>query len=428
MSNQPPEIGQMPSGYSQFDDYIAQKTPQGRRTHYLISMPIVQIPTVLPVPDPSVVLDDNREITPSHAKAFAAYVRRNENWHSGPLTVRTSSDVVTFEPFPNGEYGPLSIGVLRVPRNSRSGFRIIDGQHRILGIDTMLKDINDDLLKRRADLRGAKDSFALPQVLKQYEDKVDVLVRQLSRAQSETLAIDMVVEDDPDRARQIFVDVANNQLGISKSVTARFDSRKVVNRALKIMLTDPNICGLIHNRIDQEKDRVVGSNPNLMGATHLTEIIRAVELGISGRVSDALEKTLDEQELSRNANAFLETLVAGFTTFRNVANGKLLIEDSRNDSLLFSTTMLKVLAGVYHELRNSKLSDEQISNYFARLEPLMTSPVTKGTPVGDLWLSATSTDVFSDGATAPGARQQQVKELVTVISSWYLSPPTLLKP
>ena len=427
MTNNTPRLGQIPSGYSQFDEYIAQKTTQGRRTHYLISMPIVQIPTVLPVPDPSIVLDDNREIRPNHAKSFADYVRKNTNWHCGPLTVRTSSDVVSFVPFEGGDYGPLSIGMLRVPRNSRTGFRIIDGQHRVLGVDTMLKDINDDLIKRRADLKGAKDSFALPPVLKQYENKIASLTEQLDRAQNETIAIDLIVEDDPDSARQIFVDVANNALGISKSVTSRFDQRKVVNRALQKLLSDPNAAELINNRIDQEKDRVVGSNPNLMGATHLTDIIRTIEVGISGRVSDAMEKTLDEQQLARSANAFFEVLTKGFPDFQSVADGSKQVGDLREGSLLFSTTMLRVLAGVYHELKQARVSDDQFVLFFSKLNKLMKAPVAKGTPAGDLWLSCTTSQAFSDGLTAPGARAQQVKELVAVIASWYSSPPALLK-
>jgi hypothetical protein len=252
-------------------------------------------------------------------------------------------------------------------------------------------------------------------------------MEQLDRAQNETIAIDLIVEDDPDSARQIFVDVANNALGISKSVTSRFDQRKVVNRALQKLLSDPNAAELINNRIDQEKDRVVGSNPNLMGATHLTDIIRTIEVGISGRVSDAMEKTLDEQQLARSANAFFEVLTKGFPDFQRVADGSKEVGDLREGSLLFSTTMLRILAGVYHELKQTRVSDDQFVLFFSKMNNLMKAPVVKGTPAGDLWLGCTSSEAFSNGSTAPGARAQQVKELVAVIASWYSSPPALLK-
>lgn len=427
MTTADPKIDRMPSGYSQYDEYIAQKTVQGQRNHYLISMPIVQITTVLPVPDPEEELEDNRVIRPSHAKAFADYVRRNEHWHCGPLTVRTSSDVVSFEPLKDGQFGVLSVGYLKVPRNARSAFRIIDGQHRVLGIDMMLKEINDDLLERRALLHDAESIGSAPQVLEQYKEKIDKLKRQQDRTQEESIAIDLVIEDSPNQARQIFVDVANNALGISKSVTSRFDSRKVVNRALSFVLTDPNAPDLIINRVDQEKDRIIGNNPNLIGANTLADIIRIVEVGIGGRVSDAMEKTLDEQELGRNAEYFFDILTRGFSDMKAIASNVKLVEELRDHSLLVSTTMLRVLAGVYHDLTLDGVSDEAVVAFFKKLGKLMDAPVESGTPAGKLWLSATKSDAFSDGATAPGARAQQVKELVTVLVDWFSKPPALLK-
>ena len=39
-----------------------------------------------------------------------------------------------------------------------------------------------------------------------------------------------MVEDDSTAYKQMFFDIADNALGITSSVRARFDSRKVVNR------------------------------------------------------------------------------------------------------------------------------------------------------------------------------------------------------
>jgi len=427
MTSEDPKIDRMPSGYSQYDEYIAQKTVQGQRNHYLISMPIVQITTVLPVPNPEEELEDNRVIRPSHAKAFADYVRRNEHWHCGPLTVRTSSDVVSFEPLKDGQFGVLTIGYLKVPRNARSAFRIIDGQHRVLGIDMMLKDINEELLERRALLHDAESIESAPQVLEMYKEKIDKLKRQQDRTQQESIAIDLVIEDSPNQARQIFVDVANNALGISKSVTSRFDSRKVVNRALSFILTDPNAPDLIIDRVDQEKDRILGNNPNLIGANTLAEIVRIVEVGIGGRVSEAMEKILDEQELARNAEWFFDLLTKGFSDLKAIASNAKTVEEIRDHSLLVSTTMLRVLAGLYHDLVAEGVSNEAVVAYFKKLNKFMDAPIDSRTPAGKLWLSSTTSEAFSDGATAPGARAQQVKELVTVLVEWFNKPPALLK-
>lgn len=415
-------IEHTPTGYSQYDEYIGQMSAQGSRVHYTIVVPLVQVPVILPVPDPNVPLEDNREIRPNHAKGFADYVRRNPDWHSGPLTVRTTSSVIKFIPFPNGDFGSLKVGLVQVPRNARASFKIVDGQHRVLGIELMLKGINDDLNAQHALLDKAEHNGEEGPVRAQFRKKIKLLEEQRDRTLKDSIALDLVIENSPDKARQIFVDVANNALGISKSVTTRFDARKVVNRALAIVLTDPTAPALIVNRVDQEKDRILGTNPNLLGAKHLADIIRTVEVGTAGRVSDAQEKTLDERLLAENACRFLEVLTEGFSALDDIAHDRMAPSDLRDKSLLLSTTMLRVLAGVYHDLSET-MTDDQIAAFFKRLDRHVGAPVTSGTVSGDLWLKATESEAFIDGATAPGARAQQVRELAGVIASWATDPP-----
>ena len=40
------------SGYAVTDDYLAQRSQQGGRTHYSIVLPLHQVPVTLPTPDP----------------------------------------------------------------------------------------------------------------------------------------------------------------------------------------------------------------------------------------------------------------------------------------------------------------------------------------------------------------------------------------
>jgi hypothetical protein len=43
-----------------------------------------------------------------------------------------------------------------------------------------------------------------------------------------------------------------------------------------------------------------------------------------------------------------------------------------------------------------------------------------------MWLNAGTTAIFTDGATAPGARSQQVKDLTNVLVDWFTNPPPQL--
>ena len=117
------------TGYDEFDTYVAQQSTQGGRTHYFIVVPIQRVLSILPTPDPATPFEDNRQVNQSHASKFGDYVRMHTNWHSGPLTARTTNGVVTFDPFPGQGDGPIKFGALRIPRNRMNEFRIIDGQH-----------------------------------------------------------------------------------------------------------------------------------------------------------------------------------------------------------------------------------------------------------------------------------------------------------
>lgn len=412
-------------GYSATDDYIAQKSEQGGRKHYLIVLPLPQVVTTMPIPDPAAPFDDNREVTASHARSFAEYVRTHAHWHAGCLTIRTLSGATTFEPFQGAQIGNLQFGTLKVPRNARGIFKIIDGQHRILGIKYLLDSLSEDLMNAVSSLAKAQRVGSDKAVVEQFEREIKNIKKIQERVESDCIAIELVVEDDTELAKQIFVDVANNALGVRKAITAVFDQTKVVNRALNELL-DGSADDLLLDRIDGHKDRVTGSNPNLMGAGSLADIIRTLTVGISGRISAAQEKTLDQKVMAQEANKFFETLRNGFPELSAVAIGDSTTAELRKSSILGSSTMLRVLAGVYHDLREKGVSVIDIIEFFRKLSRHTAAPVTSATSTGRMWLNATTEGAFADGANAPGSRAQAVKALVTAIVDWHNNPPAEL--
>ncbi len=414
-------------GYSATDDYIAQKSEQGGRKHYLIVLPLPQVVTTLPIPDPAKPFEDNREVTASHAKNFAEYVRTHAHWHAGCLTIRTLSGATTFEPFPGAQVGNLQFGTLKVPRNARGIFKIIDGQHRILGIKYLLDSLSEDLMNATSALAKAERVGSEKAVIEQMQKQIRSIKQIQERVEADCIAIELVVEDDVDLAKQIFVDVANHALGVRKAITAAFDQTKVVNRALNEMLDGNTVDDLVNGRIDVQKDRVTGSNPNLMGAGSLADIIRTVTVGINGRISAAQEKTLDQKNLAREATKFFETLRNSFPELEAVAIGSSTTAELRKSSILGSSTMLRVLAGVYYDLRQHGATTMDIIQYFKKLSKHTGTPVSSKTLSGRMWLGATSEGAFADGANAPGSRAQAVKALVTAMVDWYFNPPKQLE-
>ena len=406
------------TGYDEFDTFVAQQCTQGGRTHYLIVVPVQRVLSVLPTPDPNEPFEDNRQVNRQHAAKFAEYLRTHPNWHSGPLTARTTNGVVEFEPFEGQAEGSIRFGLLRIPRNRVDDFRIIDGQHRVFGIFLLKQSLADQKFERSNRLAKAEASGQKDQV-KELKKDLQAVVAVEQRLKSEAVAINLLIENDQSLARQVFVDVADNARGIPKPVRARFDMTKVVNRAMSEILSNPP--ELLAGRVDDQKDRVVGSNPNYIGAGTLSEVVRMLTVGL-GKIGKAMEQSLDSSRLARDGREFFELLTATFPELEALATGAISAQDVRASSLLGSSTMLKILAGVHHEVANSH-GKAAAAGLFQKLAKHSHAPIDGSTTSGQVWLACGTQETFVEGATAPGARSQQVKDAVISIASWCAKPP-----
>jgi hypothetical protein len=121
----------------------------------------------------------------------------------------------------------------------------------------------------------------------------------------------------------------------------------------------------------------------------------------------------------QETNAFLDTLVDGFTDLTRVADEKVAADDLRKVSLLGSASMLRVLAGVYHDLKSSDWEDEDITDFFQKLGPFMDAPVKAESP----WVTEVPNEIFSENAFGPRARRQDLRQLNDTIVGWALAQP-----
>lgn len=403
------------TGYDTEDRFYATKYAQGGRKVFNIDLSPLQVAAYLPEPDPSNPTEGNRRVRESHAVAFGNYVREHEEWVSPALLLR-GPDIFKFEK--KEEIAGTQFGILSIPRLARADLRILDGQHRILGFHRAIQAISRELEKQRDLLAKAKRTGAEETVIKELTAKIKGLEFQRHRLDRERISIQIIVEDDSVAYKQMFFDIADNALGITSSVRARFDSRKVVNRAIEDVMKH----ALLHGRVDLEQDRIGSSNVNLVGAKHVADIVRAVAVGVDGRVGRRLEDELHEDALVEETNAFLDTLLDGFTDLARVADGNVTPEDLRRSSLLGSTSMLRILAGVYHDLKSTKWEDADIAEFFTKLSPYMDAPVKADGP----WVSDVPNEIFSEGASAPRSRRQDLRQLNDTIVGWALTQPAWL--
>ena len=403
------------TGYDTQDRFYATRYSQGGRRVYAIDLSLTQIAAYLPVPDPANPTEGNRRVRESHARSFGEYIRGHEEWVSPALLLR-APDIFEFET--QEEIAGTQFGVLGVPRLARADVRILDGQHRILGIHRALAGIAEDLEKQRDLLAKAKKQDADPAVLKSLKATIDRLDDQRRRLDQERISIQIVIEDDQTAYKQMFFDIADNALGITSAVRTRFDNRKVVNRAVEPMLAH----ALLGGRVDLEQDRISASNPNLLGARHVADLIRTVAVGIDGRVGRRLEDELREDALVEETSRFLDTMLESFPSLAKVADGELAPEQLRKTSLLGASTMLRVLAGTYFELRRN-FEDDDLAAFFATLEPHMAAPVSEES----IWVTKVPGEIFTPGASAPRSRRQDLRQLTDTIASWATTAPEWLK-
>ncbi|WP_306359209.1 DNA sulfur modification protein DndB [Nocardia sp. CC227C] len=401
--------------------YLALKTTQGGRSVYSTRVPLLDLPTILPVPDPNNVDKDNRKVDRLHAKHFGEYLDAKQDWVAPALLARDGGGCV-FQPADDEG----RVGYLTVPWaiGGIATLRTIDGQHRVLGVSIEKQRITDAIsgIDRELARKVSVDKAA------RLQSERDKLVQQMNRLKREYVGVDIYVEPDPIKAQQMFVDVADNAKGISSAVRARFDNDKVANRTLSDVIDHP----LLKGRVDAEQDRMTVKNPNLLGAKHVADITRAVIAGPGRSISKKAEQTLTDGAVIEKVRDFLDVISMAFTDLAAMAEQDADTERAtgeptqaqrlRRTSLLGSVGMLRVLGGVFRELRSgdNPVELDDITEFFKRLDPHMSAPVTEAS----LWRTSDAHADFEPQAAAPIMRTQNIVHLVEVITRWYRRPPS----
>jgi hypothetical protein len=407
------------SGYSDEITLYATRYKQGGRTVYSLDLSLAQVASMITRPDPTATNPGNRQIRPPHAEAFGKYIREHEDWIIPGMLLR-SPNIFNFDI--QADLGGVQFGILTFSRQTLNDLHILDGQHRILGVYLGFDALNRDLDKARSNLALARrNEGASGAAVKDAQRRIAALDKTRKRLDDERVSLQIFVESDPVAYRQMFFDIADNALGITASVRTRFDSRKVVNRALPLVSDSHE---LLKARVDEEGDRVGRGSVYLMGAKHVAEIIRTVNVGLDGRVSRRQEEEFDEKVMADKTKDFLDVLTEAFPQMRAITLGQLTTDQLRRTSLLGSVLFLRVLGGVYHDLLDPELhawSREDVVKFFAKLAPHLEGPAYPGS----IWLEHLP-EIYTDGSFGPRGRRQDLQALKIALVDWALDKPKWL--
>lgn len=402
-----------PSGFSTEERVYATRYKQGKRTAFSLALSPDQIINLIARPDPEANNPGNRKIRPKHASDFSKYYLDNEKWVSPGLILRAPS-IFTFEADLDAPGNKVSFGALSYPKRSQRDIQILDGQHRILGFHIAADEITRRIEKgkdfRARALRtegGDKNSAAVREAQKMIDDAEKLRDRFFSEA----IALEIQVTDDITEYLQIFYDIAENAIGITSAVKARFDTRKVANRALPLVMEHP----LLKERVDINNDRIGTKSPYLLSAKHVSEIIRSAEVGVDGRIGKIMERTLSDVSLANTANAFLDTAVESFAPYRALLAGQAMPDQLRTGGLLGSPATLRMLASVYRELKQRHgFSSDQITAYFKTLEPHL----LERAHAHSIWIEHMPDGAFNVDSYSPDVRRQNIAAAVDAIVDW----------
>ncbi len=294
-------------------------------------------------PDPNKPLDGNRKVDGPRAKRFGEYVHDKRDWVAPAIFVGVplEHNSLQFESkisFGNGS----AFGVLSIPSNETQHILIVDGQHRTLGFHT-LDEIIDE--RRRGLLRlielaeknGGEELGDHKRTYKKLSDRIAELG-------DEHITVEIVEATETERV-QIFADIANNAKGIRPDFKVFSDQRDVVNRIAREVATEHPL--FVEGGVEDGQSRSMSStNPNLIGAKIVADVVRAVHVGVNGRVGRRTEDELSRNEVlaAKKDKQFLDTLLDSFAGLRAVVNGESTPTDLRQESMLGYGTTLRVLA------------------------------------------------------------------------------------
>lgn len=404
------------SGYKPYTEVLAQRSTRGRyRKTYVLSLPLYLISTYLPVPDPEVPFPGNRRVNRRHADKFADYWMENEDWVTPPLLIDTTMPL--HEDFAaKFTAGDVEFGILRIHQNSATSFDILDGQHRILGWKIVGERIAEELKSYRGKLQSAQ-ALGDRDAQQVWIDRIGKMQAMQERYEKEYVTVEILQGLSAEDHQQAFNDIATNALGITKSVTVSFDRRSMINR---IAIEAEAGIELLTGRVDWEKDRVAGRNENLISGRNLADLVRHVAVGIQGRMTRRREIEMNENSVASLVEKFFAALTECFPQLRKIEDDEVNVVDMRENEMILSPTILRVLAGAFHNLAVD-IDDEK----FPRLDPegykqakSLFKNLSKymAYPLAEEWFD---TGYFAtEDSRAPMSRSQDLSGLTEVLTVW----------
>lgn len=428
-----------PSGYAPTDDYFATVSEQGVLRMIGLSLTWRQIAELVGPVDPNTKSDYNRPLFVPHAKQFGQYVDITDDAFTPSITLFTDPanvSLVSLEDETLDEYG---LRVAKIARGSQ--IYILDGQHRIYGIELLYREVHTLLDRSKQEVTRARN-IGDDDAMKRGQKRVKEAQKRLDRLDKMQITVQILLTGEGDQAQRIFSDVADNAKGISRSQLADFSDRSVFNRVARDVSAT-----LLQGVVDPVHDRMSSKNPYWIALKDVVNVAQAVEYTIGRRWTIQRESELVHREaaIENMTRSFFEGLIELYPEIGAVIEGTLSPTELRAGGsqplLLGSATMIRSLASAYRRLRNGERAEDDgawihkplkhaeiVTAWETVLPPMRAGHVPdpsgdkdKATPLIDgRWISTTA---FSYPFYAPGANSTNLNSIADAVAKWTWEAP-----
>jgi len=328
----------------------ALRGKQGERTLYQVLVPNSVLNNFFTVNMDPPEEKSQRQLDPKHARDIAEYISDNpEEYVLGALIYALDQECS----FESSDIN-ADVGVLTIPFGTN--LRSLDGQHRRQGLNEAIA----------SDAQLANDHTAVL----------------------------MYVEPDVTKRRQMFSDMNATPKVVAKALNVSFDSRDPFARAAQNLASShPLLAGVI----ETEAARVKTGGDKWYSLGAVFDVLKRLQVGPNGRVRNPSQYF--ESAITDRGSAFFDLLKAARPEYRRVRNGNDDLNVLRSNSILFSSTTLRAIAGAVYLRLQEDGEDTDLSVYVPGLSKVCFLPDAEE------WMS---TGFVSPGKSTPNARNQEV--------------------
>jgi DGQHR domain-containing protein len=292
------------------------------------------------------------------------YIRQNRaDYLVGALTYAMDSEG-EFKSIGQSGSDHFTLGELNIPLGT--SFSSLDGQHRRQALINLL-DENEEL-------------------------------------KNESTAVLIYVESDVMKKRQMFSDMNSTPKKVSKSLNVAFDNRDPFARGAKILIRKHP---LLIDRIEELAPRVKPESPFFYSLSSVQDTLKKLFVGSAGRLKDPHKYT--EQLVLQRGTDFFDLLHESRPEFDLAMESLKSLTDFRKNTILFSSTTLRAIAGATHKALNY-YSVEKLTTINKELVAAI-AEVDFSTH-SKLFISA---GFIQKGSATPSARNQEVMSATNAI-------------